>query len=81
MEWKRRVERVCACVIQGSGTGELRQGLREGWAGRTLEGIRQTAVEEGADWIVVEASRAEDVVFTAAPWAVMRAPEVARRVP
>ncbi len=82
LEWRRRIERVCACSIDGGGgLPGLRARLHDGWAARTMEGIRQTAVEEGADWIVVEAARAPDAVFVAEPWAVVRAPEAARRAP
>jgi len=82
LEWRRRIERVCACSIDGGGgLPGLRERLRAGWAARTLEGIRQTAVEEGADWIVVEVERAEAPVYSAGPWAVVRAPETGRRAP
>jgi hypothetical protein len=84
VEWKRRTERVCACDIleRPGGIAALRLRLRDGWSGRTLEGIRQTAVEEGADWIVIERARTDEPgAFEAGPWVVLRAPEAARSMP
>ena len=82
MEWLRRMERVCACEPRGSGgISGLRERVTAGWKARSLEGIRQTAVQEDADWIVVELERAENPVHVAGPWAVLAAPESTRRAP